>query len=155
MCGPLSLLALLLGVAEYWIGSKIAAHLGTGDTIFLLLCSCGAGLWLCKKLGAHALRGSSAFRDVSQLPKEALLFFIAGALFLFPGFASDALGYLLLIKPCRPFLSRFIPQNPLKSSIIQSKTARDRDIDDPSVIVVKAKVSENPEDSGESDMKAP
>ena len=145
MCGPLLVLALLFGGVEFWIASKIAAQLGTGDTAFILLCSCGLGLWICKKLGAQALHGSSALRDLHALPKEALLFLIAGALFLFPGFASDALGYALLLKPCRRFLNRLLPQRPFRSSVIKTKTANDRDIDDPTVIVVNARPTPQPD----------
>ncbi len=102
--GTVALLLLLVPVVEIAVAVAVARWIGGGPTLLLIVLGCVLGLWVLRRAGMSAMRelgrmqaGVAPGREVG----DAGLRFVAGALLLFPGLLTDALGLLLLIPPVR------------------------------------------------------
>lgn len=111
---PILLLPLFEIIGFVVIGGEI----GVGMTLLWLLVSTFFGLWLLQG------RGTETMARVKQ-PQEAenpffairevfdtLCLFLAGVLFIFPGFISDFIAIPLLVAPLRHFFWRRLRDNP-------------------------------------------
>jgi UPF0716 protein FxsA len=107
----LVLLFVIVPLAELAVIIKIGSWLGVGETLGLLLLISILGAWLVKRQGVGVIRRIQAQVNAGQVPGVELvdgaLLLIAGALLLFPGFITDAIGLLLLVPPVRLGIRRF------------------------------------------------
>lgn len=95
---------------------KVGGVIGLGWTLAIVLLTAIAGSWLVRMQGAIAmadLRSSlQELRDPREPIAHGAMILLAGALLISPGFFTDTLGILLLIRPVRAavlaFLSRRI-----------------------------------------------
>ncbi len=91
---------------------QIGGWIGVGPTLGLVFLSALAGLWLMRMQGARALaqlRGSlNELGDPTEPIAHGALTLLAGVLLLVPGFFTDALGLLLLIRPVRTAILRHL-----------------------------------------------
>jgi UPF0716 protein FxsA len=103
-------LALLIGVPLfelYWL-IQVGGLIGAPLTILLCVLTAGTGAWLVRHQGfrtawrVHEAMGRGELPALELL--EGMLLLPAGLLLLFPGFASDLLGFLLLLPPLRRWL---------------------------------------------------
>lgn len=104
--GCLVLLALLiLPFAEFNLLARSVASFGFLNTVFLLFLSGMFGIYCVKLQGA--ITWQKMHQNLSQgiAPTNdminGLFVFVAGVLFIFPGFVSDMLGFLLVFPVTR------------------------------------------------------
>jgi UPF0716 protein FxsA len=94
-------LLLILGARTYW-WLPLAVVVVTGV--------CGA--WLARWQGFQTYRRIRQEFQQGRLPADSLfdaaMIFVAGALLLTPGMLTDALGFSLLLPPCRRFYKNAI-----------------------------------------------
>ncbi|MCR9071037.1 MAG: FxsA family protein [Alphaproteobacteria bacterium] len=107
----LVVLFILIGVpaGELWLLIEVGSHIGAASTIALIILTAVLGTILFRVQGLatlERLRGHLARREtpVAEVVSGFGLLF-AGLLLLIPGFATDALGFLLFIPPLRRWLA--------------------------------------------------
>ncbi|HEX2753481.1 MAG TPA: FxsA family protein [Alphaproteobacteria bacterium] len=111
---PILLLPLFEIIGFVVIGGEI----GVGMTLLWLLCSTFLGLWLLQGRGAETMahvkqpqEAENPFFAIREV-FDTLCLFLAGILFVFPGFISDFIAVPLLIAPLRHFFWRRMRDNP-------------------------------------------
>ena len=96
---------LLLPLVELYLLILIGSGIGAGLTVLLTLGTAVLGVWLVRLQGMTAIMRAQAELAAGRPPALSLLeggvLCAAGILLLIPGFATDALGFLMLIGPLR------------------------------------------------------
>lgn len=91
---------------------KVGGVIGLGWTLAIVLLTAIAGSWLVRMQGAVAmadLRSSlQELRDPREPIAHGAMILLAGALLISPGFFTDTLGILLLFRPVRAAVLRFL-----------------------------------------------
>jgi len=105
-------LFVLVPMIEIALFIKVGGFLGLGWTLAIVLAPAVAGSWLVRQQGLRALndlRGSFAeLRDPTEPIAHGAMILFAGALLLTPGFFTDAVGLLFLLKPVRAAFLRYL-----------------------------------------------
>ena len=99
-------------VAEFWVISKVAAHIGFWDTIILLILSAVFGSYLAKHQGNAVLvriqRSMMEGRAPTLEMVDGVLVFLGGVLFIIPGFISDIIGFFFIFPLTRWVIRSFV-----------------------------------------------
>ncbi len=89
-------------------------EIGFFQTLLLWICTAMLGGWLVRGQGMATLIRAQASFDRGAVPVDDLFdsfcLFIAGALFILPGFISDSIAFMLLIPPFRKMLRVHLPK---------------------------------------------
>lgn len=97
-----------LGVLEVWLMIEVAHAIGVLLTVALLLLCSVTGSVLLRRAGARALRSFVAALGERRSPHregaDGALVVVGGALMVVPGFATGAVGLLLMLPPSRALL---------------------------------------------------
>lgn len=105
-------LLLLIGLPliELWVLIEVGVRIGAGPTILLAILTAIGGATLMRIQGLQTLNSVRAAMERGEPPAlqmlDGLLLLIGGGVLLFPGFLTDALGFLLLIPLVRRWLVR-------------------------------------------------
>lgn len=118
-------LILLFPALELWLLIQVGTAIGALATIGLLIVSMFVGLTLLKLRGLAIGRTMQAELAAGRMPSNQIIdtfcLMIAGCLFIFPGFISDAIAVLLIIPGVRHILlSLFV--STLRSRGFQAQT---------------------------------
>ena len=131
------LLIILVPLIEIYLLIKIGSFLGAFNTIVLILLTAIIGVWYARYEGFNTLKSG-----VKQLMRNELPFYemVSGAalafaalLLIFPGFATDIIGILLIFPVTRKLFLNKISQryqndkNKYKSEFIEGES---EDLDD-------------------------
>ena len=128
----LILLAALVVVplAEIAVLIEVGGWIGLGPTLALIVLTAVAGLWLLRRQGVAVLRRAQQQMLAGAAPVaevfEGFCLVIAGALLLAPGFLTDTLGALLLLRPIRALLYR-MAQRRFEAQVRAGPTPHARD----------------------------
>ncbi|MBF0256223.1 MAG: FxsA family protein [Gammaproteobacteria bacterium] len=101
------LLLILVGAPlfELYLLIQVGSVIGALPTIVLSVFTAVLGALLMRQQGFAAAQRAQQAMARGEMPAlellEGVLIFLAGAVLLFPGFVTDALGFLLLISPLR------------------------------------------------------
>ncbi len=100
---------IVVPLIELGIIIQVGQLIGATPTILLLVAVSLAGAWLVRREGIRAwIRFTDALRS-GRVPAdevlEGALVLFGGALLLTPGFATDALGLLLMVPPVRTLVA--------------------------------------------------
>lgn len=91
---------------------KVGGIIGLGWTLAIVLLTAIAGSWLVRMQGAVAMADLRSSMQELRDPREPIahgaMILLAGALLILPGFFTDALGILLLIRPVRATVLAFL-----------------------------------------------
>jgi UPF0716 protein FxsA len=102
-------------LAEIYVALKVAGAIGGLATVLLLIASWPLGMWALRSQGRAAWERFAAAVAVRRPPgREALdgaLILIGGALMIVPGFITDVLGAVLLIRPFRALTRGLLMRN--------------------------------------------
>ena len=104
------LLLLLVGIPamEIYLFIEIGGAIGAGWTFILIIATALWGLSAMRAQGlavlAEAQRAQAAGRPPVAAAAHGVLILMAGLMLLIPGFFTDALGFLLLLRPLRALL---------------------------------------------------
>jgi UPF0716 protein FxsA len=100
----------LVPLLEIWTILQVGRVVGPWWTIALLVLASVVGSWLMKREGSRAWRAIQEALATGRMPARELadgaLVLIGGTLMLSPGFATDAVGILLVLPATRPVARR-------------------------------------------------
>lgn len=98
----------LIPTFELYLMIKVGSAIGAFATIWLVILTALIGGWLVRQQGLSTLFRMRQQLDQGEAPAidmlQGILLAIAGISLLLPGFATDTIGFLLLIPPLRKFL---------------------------------------------------
>lgn len=110
----LVILLILIGVpaVELWLLIEVGSEIGAAATIALIILTAVLGTLLFRIQGLATLQRLRGHIDRGETPAVEVVsgfgLLFAGLLLLIPGFATDALGFLLFIPPLRRWLAGLI-----------------------------------------------
>lgn len=92
-------------ILEMWLLIEVGGLIGALPTIGCVLLTALIGASLLRQQGVSTLLRARQRLDVGELPAreilEGLMLAVGGALLLTPGFITDAVGFVCLIRPLR------------------------------------------------------
>jgi len=119
----LLVLFILVPIVEIALFIQVGEVLGLGVTLFIVVITAILGVNLLKQQGFKAWRDIQLSMAQGKIPAvemaagAQLLF--AGGLLLTPGFATDIVGFSLMIPPVRLYLARLM----IKKGIMSASTS--------------------------------
>jgi UPF0716 protein FxsA len=117
-------------VAELYVAVKVADAIGVLLTVLLLIASWPIGVWIMRSQGRAAWARLSAAVAAGKPPGQEILdgalVLIAGALLIVPGFITDLIGILLLLRPIRALARSGIVRN-FHSRLVRQATRLTRE----------------------------
>ncbi len=100
-------------ILEIFTFGLVIGKIGFFTTLLLWICTAALGGWLVREQGLATLVRAQASFDRGTVPVDDLFdsfcFFVAGTLFILPGFVSDAFAFMLLIPWIRSQLRTRAP----------------------------------------------
>ena len=131
------ILLLIIGIPliEIYLFIKIGSKIGAFNTISLILFTAVLGIYYARYEGLNTLKSGMSRIINNKLPLYEILsgatLAFASLLLIFPGFATDIMGLLLIFPPTRKllfnFLSKKFPKENKKKDFIDGDF---EDIDD-------------------------
>lgn len=107
------MLALFIGipVLELYLLIQVGGQIGAFPTVFLTIATAMTGIWLVRRQGVSVLFRVREVLDRGETPAlemlEGTLLLVAGLALLLPGFATDTLGFVLLVPVVRRVIVRY------------------------------------------------
>ena len=112
---------ILVPIIEIYLFIKIGSQIGAFSTIFLIFLTAVVGIVYARYEGLNTLRSGFTQLVKNELPAYEMIsgaaIAFAALLLIIPGFATDALGFLILFPITRKFLFKKFSKNISKSSI--------------------------------------
>jgi len=106
----LLLLLVLTPILEMYLLIRLGGYFGAWPTIALVVATAVVGVALLRRQGPAAVNRVMVRMQAGEVPAlelaEGALLAVAGILLLTPGFVTDAVGFLLLVPPCRSWVGR-------------------------------------------------
>ena len=131
------ILLLIIGIPliEIYLFIKIGSKIGAFNTISFILITAVLGIYYARYEGLNTLKSGMSRIINNKLPLYEILsgatLAFASLLLIFPGFATDIMGVLLIFPPTRKllfnFLSKKFPKENKKKDFIEGDF---EDIDD-------------------------
>ena len=117
----LILTVILIPLIEIYLFIEIGGQIGAGYTILFILLTAVIGLYFAKLEGINTIRSGMNQLTNNQMPiyemiSGAALAF-AAVLLIIPGFATDVIGFLLIIPFTRNLLFKFIAKKYEKTKV--------------------------------------
>ena len=117
----LILTVILIPLIEIYLFIEIGGQIGAGYTILFILLTAVIGLYFAKLEGINTIRSGVNQLTNNQMPiyemiSGAALAF-AAVLLIIPGFATDIIGFLLIIPFTRNLLFKFITKKYEKTKV--------------------------------------
>jgi UPF0716 protein FxsA len=106
------LLFISLPIAELAVLIKVSQAISLGPTLLLVVFNSALGVFLLRQQGLSSLRRVQQALDEGRLPVESAIdafgLMLAAALLVTPGLITDAMGFLLLARPVRHAVGRWL-----------------------------------------------
>jgi UPF0716 protein FxsA len=124
---PILLTIILVPVIEIYLLIKIGSQVGAITTIFLIFTTAIIGVYYAKYEGLNTLKSGFAQLSKNETPAYEVIsgaaIAFAALLLIIPGFATDALGFLLIFPYSRKmifkkFSKKFKPKENKKNNFI-------------------------------------
>ena len=117
----LILTVILIPLIEIYLFIEIGGQIGAGYTILFILLTAVIGLYFAKLEGINTIRSGMNQLTNNKMPiyemiSGAALAF-AAVLLIIPGFATDIIGFLLIIPFTRNLLFKFITKKYEKTKV--------------------------------------
>ena len=104
------LAVILIPIAEIYLFIKVGSQIGAFNTIILIFLTAIIGVYYAKYEGINTLRSGMTQIIKNQIPAFELLsgaaIAFAAVLLIIPGFATDIIGFLLIIPATRKLILR-------------------------------------------------
>ena len=108
MGGLFLLILILLPVIEISLFIYVGGMIGPGLTIVLIIASAMLGLSIMRRQGVTVVASAQRAQAEGRAPVaevgNGIAILLAGLLLLIPGFLTDALGLVLLLRPIRSLI---------------------------------------------------
>ena len=105
---PILLLIILIPIIEIYLLIKIGSQIGAMSTILLIFATATVGIYYAKYEGLNTLRSGFAQLSNNETPAYEVIsgaaIAFAALLLIIPGFATDALGFLLIFPLSRKMI---------------------------------------------------
>jgi UPF0716 protein FxsA len=125
--GVLWLLFLLLPLSEIAVFILVGRAIGVAATLALVLAGAVLGAILARREGLATMRAVLASIDRGELPiaetVSGAVLLVAAGLIAFPGFISDIVGFVLLIRPLRLKIGRMVLKAIIKAHMRRQRGA--------------------------------
>ena len=112
---PLVLLAVLLvaiPILEVWLLVQVGQQLGLLPTVLILVVEAVVGVLLMRHEGSRAWKALNDAFTKGKMPTgelaDAALILVGGVLLMLPGFLTDIIGFLFLLRWTRPLARKMI-----------------------------------------------
>ena len=109
------LLIILIPILEIYLFIKIGSQIGAFTTISLIFFTAIIGVYYARYEGLNTLKSGVAQLYKNQMPLFELMsgaaLAVAAILLIFPGFATDLLGFLIIFPLTRKIIFRLFAQN--------------------------------------------
>ena len=124
---PLLLSIILIPVIEIYLLIKIGSQIGAISTIILIFITAFVGIYYAKYEGLNTLKSGFTQLSKNETPAYEVIsgaaIAFAALLLIIPGFATDALGFLLILPYSRKiifkrFYKKFKPKENKKNNFI-------------------------------------
>ena len=136
---PVLLSIILIPIFEIYLFIKIGSQIGAFNTILLIFITAFIGVYYAKYEGLNTIR--SAFTQIikNQTPAYEIIsgaaIAFAAILLIFPGFATDLLGFLFIFPITRKLIfgnisNKFKKKEPRKNNFIDGEYEDIEDNDD-------------------------
>ena len=106
---------ILIPIIEIYLFIKIGSQIGAFKTIFLIFFTAVVGVYYAKHEGLNTIKSGLTNMVRNRIPAYELIsgatIAFAAILLIVPGFATDALGFLLIFPITRKFLLSRISKN--------------------------------------------
>ena len=104
------LAVILIPIVEIYLFIKIGSQIGAFSTIFLVFFTAVVGVYYARYEGINTLRSGMTQIIKNQIPAHELIsgaaIAFAAVLLIIPGFATDLIGFLLIIPITRKLILR-------------------------------------------------
>ena len=101
---------ILIPIVEIYLFIKIGSQIGAFSTIFLVFFTAVVGVYYAKYEGINTLRSGMMQIIKNQIPARELIsgaaIALAAVLLIIPGFATDFIGFLLIVPITRKLILR-------------------------------------------------
>ena len=115
MFGRLLILFITIPMIELILFLTVGDWIGLPATIGVVILTGFLGAWLTKKEGLRTLQRYRSALAEGRLPHqevmEGIVILLAGVVLLTPGVLTDAAGFLLLIRPVRAGVVRWLKES--------------------------------------------
>lgn len=112
--GVLPVLFVVVPLVEIYIMIQIGQVIGAWTTILLLVADSLLGAYLIRREGSRAWRALRSALQSHKMPARELadgaLILVGGTLLLTPGFATDVVGFFLILPFTRPIARRLLTE---------------------------------------------
>ena len=124
------LAVILIPVVEIYLFIKIGSQIGAFSTIFLVFFTAVVGVYYARYEGINTLRSGMMQIIKNQIPAHELIsgaaIAFAAVLLIIPGFATDLIGFLLIIPITRKLIlgrlnKKFENKDAKKSNFIEGE----------------------------------
>ena len=124
---PILLTIILVPAIEIYLLIKIGSHIGAMSTILLIFTTAIIGIYYAKYEGLNTLKSGFMQLSKNETPAYEVIsgaaIAFAALLLIIPGFATDALGFLLILPYSRKmifkkFSKKFKPKENKKNNFI-------------------------------------
>ena len=124
------LAVILIPIVEIYLFIKIGSQIGAFSTIFLVFFTAVVGIYYAKYEGINTLKSGMMQIVKNQIPSSELIsgaaIAFAAVLLIIPGFATDLIGFLLIIPITRKlilgkFNKKFESKKMKKSDFIEGE----------------------------------
>ena len=124
---PILLTIILVPAIEIYLLIKIGSHIGAMSTILLIFTTAIIGIYYAKYEGLNTLKSGFTQLSRNETPAYEVIsgaaIAFAALLLIIPGFATDALGFLLILPYSRKiifkrFYKKFKPKENKKNNFI-------------------------------------
>ena len=124
------LAVILIPIVEIYLFIKIGSQIGAFTTIFLVFFTAVVGVYYARYEGINTLRSGMTQIIKNQIPAHELIsgaaIALAAVLLIIPGFATDLLGFLLIIPITRRLIlgrlnKKFENKETKKSNFIEGE----------------------------------
>ena len=109
------LLIILIPILEIYLFIKIGSQIGAFTTISLIFVTAIIGVYYARYEGLNTLKSGVSQLYKNQMPLFELMsgaaLAVAAILLIFPGFATDLLGFLIIFPLTRKIIFRLFAQN--------------------------------------------
>ena len=117
----LILTVILIPLIEIYLFIEIGGQIGAGYTILFILLTAVIGLYFAKLEGINTIRSGMNQLTNNQMPIYEMVsgaaLALAAVLLIIPGFATDIIGFLLIIPFTRNLLFKFITKKYKKTKV--------------------------------------
>ena len=109
------LLIILIPIVEIYLFIKIGSQIGAFTTISLIFITAIIGVYYARYEGLNTLRSGISQLYKNQMPLFELMsgaaLAVAALLLIFPGFATDLLGFLIIFPLTRKIIFNLLAKN--------------------------------------------